>query len=79
MNTLSDAVSAARKKHHLMRGRCSMCAIGDQPYNGIHKGRYPCGNEDTCILCHGDWGLEYGDQCQACGRIEKRNALSGFK
>lgn len=67
---LSEAIEKARKKSHLEDGKCSMCAIGDEPYGGLHRGQHKCGNNDTCILCH-NAGMEYGDQCAACGRIEK--------
>lgn len=68
--SLSEAVERARKKFHFERGKCSMCAIGDEPVNGLHHGKYKCGNEDTCTLCH-NAGMEHNEQCAACGRIEK--------
>lgn len=57
-------------------GKCSMCAVGDEPVNGLHRGQYRCGNEETCMLCH-NAGMEYGDQCAACGRIEEHKAAYG--
>ncbi len=69
---LAEAISKARTASHHADGKCSMCAAGDEPENGMHRGQYRCGNEDTCELCH-NAGMEYGDQCAACGRIEKRD------
>ena len=76
MKSLSDAVNEARKISHMRDGKCSMCAVGDEPVNGLHRGKHQCGNETTCTLCHGA-GMEYGDQCQACGRIEKFSPPAG--
>ena len=67
---LKKAIDRARKEDHLKNGKCAMCAAGDEPLDGLHRGTYPCGNENTCIFCH-NAGMEYGDQCSGCGRIEK--------
>lgn len=67
---LREAINKARKTDHMKNGKCAMCAIGDEPLNGLHRDRFYCGNEVTCTLCH-NAGMEYGDQCAACGRIEK--------
>lgn len=72
--SLSEAIDKARKSSHHAHGKCSMCAVGDEPKNGIHRGQFPCGNEQTCTLYH-NAGMRYGDQCKACGRIEKRKGL----
>jgi hypothetical protein len=69
--SLKNAVKVAREEFHHKHGKCSMCAVGDEPTNGLHQGIYRCGNEDTCLGCH-NAGMEYGDQCAACGRIEKQ-------
>jgi hypothetical protein len=69
MKTLSDAIQEAQRAHHLKHGKCSICAVGDRPQNGLHMGKYRCGNNDPCILCH-NAGMEFGDQCAACGRVE---------
>jgi len=71
--SLTDAVAKARHASHLADGKCSMCAAGDEPVDGYHRGIHRCGNEQTCLCCH-NAGMEYGDQCAACGRIEKRKA-----
>lgn len=68
---LEEAVTRARKEWRHKHGKCTMCTVGDEPKNGLHAGEHRCGNEDTCTLCH-NAGMEYGDQCAACGRIEKR-------
>ena len=68
--SLSEAIDKARTKGHHRDGKCSMCAVGDEPVNGLHYGKHHCGNEDTCLLCH-NAGMSYGDQCAGCGRIEK--------
>ena len=68
--SLIDAINAAQKSWEGEHGKCSVCAIGDEPVNGLHRDKHPCGNEDTCLLCK-NAGMEYGDQCAACGRIEK--------
>ena len=70
MEKLKEIVQQARLAHHMAEGKCSMCAIGDKPKNGLHQGQYHCGNNDTCTLCH-NAGMEYGDQCVACGRIKQ--------
>ena len=70
MSDLKSAIDTARKASHGKHGKCSMCAIGDEPINGVHRGKYKCGNNDPCLLCR-NAGMEYGDQCTACGRIEK--------
>ncbi len=70
LSPLGAAVEKARHMSHMKDGKCTMCAIGDEPINGLHEGRHRCGNEDTCFFCH-NAGMEYGDQCQCCGRIEK--------
>ena len=69
--SLLDAIDAAQKSWEAEHGKCTMCACGDEPQGGLHRGKHPCGNEITCLLCH-NAGMEYGDQCAACGRIEKR-------
>ena len=74
--SLEEAISKARTASHHADGKCSMCAAGDEPENGLHRGQYRCGNEATCTLCH-NAGMEYGDQCAACGRIEKRGIEPG--
>jgi hypothetical protein len=74
--SLEEAISKARTASHHADGKCSMCAAGDEPENGLHRGQYRCGNEETCTLCH-NAGMEYGDQCAACGRIEKRKMAMG--
>ena len=66
----TQMIDAARKQDHMVEGKCSMCASGDEPVNGLHRGEYACGNEVTCVLCH-NAGMEYGDRCAGCGRIEK--------
>ena len=70
MDKLKEAIAKARKTSHMKNGKCSMCASGDEPTKGLHRGQYKCGNNDTCSLCH-NAGMEYGDQCKVCGRIEK--------
>lgn len=67
--TLEKAIDTAEKKWQHKHGKCTMCAIGDEPVNGRH-GEHSCGNSESCVLCH-NAGMEYGDQCAACGRIEK--------
>ena len=74
--SLTEAIDSARLSGHHADGKCSMCAAGDDPENGMHRGQYPCGNEQTCLCCH-NAGMEYGDQCAACGRIEKRKPIMG--
>jgi len=74
--SLTEAIDKARKASHHADGKCSMCAAGDEPVNGLHRGQYPCGNEQACLCCH-NAGMEYGDQCAACGRIEKRKPIMG--
>lgn len=69
--SLSDTIRVAREASHLEDGRCSMCAAGDEPADGLHRGQYHCGNEDTCNSCK-NTNMEYGDRCVVCGRIEKR-------
>ena len=73
MEKLREAIKNAREASHHSDGKCSMCAVGDEPVNGLHRGQYRCGNNDTCTLCH-NAGMEYGDQCATCGRIEKHRA-----
>lgn len=73
---LRAIVERAREASHHEDGKCSMCAAGDEPENGVHRGQYRCGNEDACMLCR-NAGMEYGDQCAACGRIEKRKVFYG--
>ena len=68
--TLDEAICQARKNHHMRDGKCAMCASGDIPKNGLHHNKYWCGNNDTCVLCHNS-GMKYGEQCKACGGIEK--------
>jgi len=70
MESLRTAIDAAQKADHAENGKCAMCTIGDEPTGGLHRGQHRCGNNDTCTLCH-NAGMEYGDQCAACGRIEK--------
>lgn len=70
MKSLSEAIDEARKADHAENGKCTMCAIGDEPSGGLHREQHRCGNNDTCTLCH-NADMEYGDQCAACGRIEK--------
>lgn len=67
--SLAEAISEARAAGHLEYGKCAMCAVGDIPYYGLHQGAFRCGNEDTCLLCHNS-GMEPGDQCSGCGRIQ---------
>ncbi len=74
---MKEAIERARIISHHADGKCSMCAAGDEPENGLHRGRHHCGNEDTCLGCH-NAGMEYGDQCKACGRIEKHKSFTGF-
>ena len=69
---ISEAIAIARRNHHLRDGKCAMCASGDEPEYGLHRGEYWCGNNDTCSICH-NAGMKYGDKCKACGRIEKLN------
>lgn len=69
--SLEEIINKARILSHQAGGKCSMCAAGDEPHNGLHRGQYKCGNEQTCLLCH-NAGMEYGDKCQGCGRIEKQ-------
>lgn len=76
LDALKKAVEKARHQSHMEDGKCSMCASGDEPENGLHRGEYRCGNAETCILCH-NAGMEYGDQCAACGRIEKHKTPAG--
>lgn len=65
---VSDAVEGGRKQWQAKHGKCSMCAVGDKPVNGQHRGQFHCGNDDACIACRGC--LPQFEQCQACGRIE---------
>ena len=65
--SLAQTIDRARQAHFLAEGRCAMCAVGDKPHNGVHRGQYHCGNEDACVLCRGC--MPVGEQCQACGRI----------
>ena len=71
MPPLKEVIAAARKESHHADGKCSMCAAGDEPKNGLHRGQYRCGNNESCVLCH-NAGMEYDDQCAACGRVEKQ-------
>jgi len=71
-----ETIDKARKASHHADGKCSMCAVGDEPVNGLHRGQHKCGNNDTCLACH-NAGMECGDQCQACGRIEKHKTPMG--
>ena len=64
--TLSEVVDRARAKRHLEHGKCSMCDVGDEPYHGLHRGRYKCGNVESCLACHN--ALPPGEICRACGR-----------
>lgn len=72
---ISDAVDKARANWQAKHGKCSLCAAGDKPQDGIHRhqhyGQHPCGNEQACMICAGV--LPSGEQCQACGRINKRS------
>jgi len=67
---MKSSIDEAKQAYHLENGKCTMCELGDEPAGGLHRGEHRCGNENTCLLCH-NAGMEYGDQCQACGRIEK--------
>lgn len=69
---LTEATERARQTSRHRDGKCSMCAAGDEPENGLHRKQYRCGNEGTCSLCN-NAGMEHGDQCAACGRIEKHD------
>lgn len=72
-NTLQEAIKIAREADHFENGKCSMCAIGHKQESGVHTYNgedHRCGNFDTCLMCH-NAGMEYGEQCQACGRIEQ--------
>ena len=61
---------AARIESYHKHGNCLLCHLGYQPRNGLHEDKHRCGNNDTCSICH-NAGMENGDQCAACGRIEK--------
>lgn len=76
MGNLKEAIDKARRESHMKDGKCSMCAVGDEPFNGLHCSKYKCGNNDTCLLCH-NTGMEYGEQCEGCGRIEKIGFIPG--
>lgn len=69
--TLKKAIDTAEKEWQRENGKCTMCAIGDEPVNGMH-GEHYCGNYETCMFCH-NAGMEYGDRCAVCGRIEKHD------
>lgn len=68
--SLAKAVKEAEERWQRINGKCSMCAVEDTPNSGMHRGTHRCGNAVACLLCH-NAGMEYGDQCAACGRIEK--------
>jgi hypothetical protein len=76
METLSQAADEARHTGHAKRGRCSMCAAGDMPRAGLHRGQHKCGNAVPCLACKGD--LPEGEQCQACGRINAERLRKGY-
>lgn len=67
MMELQTAINNARKQWHFDHGKCSMCDVNDIPRDGFHRGRYPCGNEQSCAICHNC--LPIGEQCMACGRV----------
>jgi hypothetical protein len=69
--SLTESIKMARIQGRHEDGKCSMCGAGDMPNNGLHRGQYLCGNDETCIACH-NAGMECEDQCAVCGRIEKR-------
>lgn len=68
MSDLTKAIEKARSIGHRRDGKCSMCAAGDRPRNGLHQDRHRCGNAAGCSLCHSA-GMDVGDQCKACGRV----------
>lgn len=74
MSELSEAVDKARAIGHMKRGKCSMCAVGDKPQGGFHREILPCGNEKACLICIGV--SPPNEQCQACGRINKREVMA---
>lgn len=67
--TMIDAIETARKEWQKQYGNCAMCSAGDTPKDGLHRNKYRCGNAVTCTLCI-NAGMQHGDQCAACGRIE---------
>ncbi|MCU1301988.1 MAG: hypothetical protein JWQ87_2272 [Candidatus Sulfotelmatobacter sp.] len=42
--TLSEAIKLGRESWQALNGKCSPCAIGDVPINGLHRGVHKCGN-----------------------------------
>jgi len=42
---LATAISGARESFRALHGNCSMCAVGDVPAGGLHRGEHKCGNE----------------------------------
>lgn len=65
---MKESIEKARSNWEIKHGKCSLCAVGYEPFNGMH-GKHFCGNIKTCALCH-NAGMRYLDQCAACGRIE---------
>ena len=66
---LATAISGARESFQALHGNCSMCAVGDVPIRGLHRDEHKCGNATACLLCI-NAGMECGDQCAACGRVQ---------
>ena len=46
---LKQAVDEARKRWHAKHGKCSMCNVGDEPVDGLHRGMHRCGNESESV------------------------------
>lgn len=62
-----EAIQSARIKWQIENGLCAMCAVGDSPVRGRHRGRHVCGNSISCPACRGV--LPIGAQCLCCNRI----------
>jgi hypothetical protein len=48
-DALVTAISSAREAHHTTHGKCSMCAVGDAPVGGFHRGEHRCGNAEALV------------------------------
>lgn len=68
---LHETIQDARFAWQRENGNCTMCAAGNVPVRGFHRGRHLCGNNQTCTLCHGV--LPKGEQCRGCNRIAQED------